>query len=299
MAMPSAAPTRASNAGQLRRVGQVLTGAGLGLRRELLEPVATLAPGAIDFVEVAPENWIGIGGRYGRRFRAVAERFPVVLHGLSLNIGGAEPLDFDLLAGIRDFIAAVDCPVYSDHLSFCADGGHLYELLPMPFTAEAVVHVAARVRTVQDFLGKRIALENPSYYLTLPGELDEAQFIQAVLAEADCDLLLDVNNVFVNSLNHGYDACEFIAALPADRVVYMHVAGHHAEADGLLIDTHGADVIDPVWELLAVAYRRFGVVPTLLERDFNLPPLAALLAQVEAIRAVAVGERGGADVATI
>lgn len=284
--MPSAAPIRAVSAGAEHRVGRSVTGAGLGLRRELLEPIAALAPGAIDFVEIAPENWIGIGGRNGRRFCAVAERYPVALHGLSLNIGGADPLDFELLGDIREFAAAFDCPFYSDHLSFCADDGHLYELLPLPFTVEAVAHVADRVRTVQDFLGRRIALENPSYYLTLPGELDELQFITAVLAEADCDLLLDVNNVYVNSVNHGYDPVAFVTALPAGRVAYMHIAGHHVEADDLLIDTHGAGVIDSVWELLAVAYRHFGVMPTLLERDFNLPPLPELLAEISKIRAV-------------
>jgi uncharacterized protein (UPF0276 family) len=241
-------------------------------------------PGAIDFMEAAPENWIGVGGRYGRQFRELAERYPIVLHGLSLDIGGPDPVDTDLVTSIRDLMAELGSPVYSEHLSYCAAGGHLYDLLPIPFTEEAVRHVAARVRQVQDILGGTIALENSSYYAQPHADMSEAEFIRAVLTESGCDLLLDVNNIYVNAINHRYDPVEFLDALPLERTRYIHVAGHYDEAEDLKVDTHGADVIDPVWELLAQAYRRLGPVPTLLERDFNLPPLAELLQEVGQVR---------------
>jgi uncharacterized protein len=263
-----------------------VAGAGLGLRRALMDPLAALGPGEIDFLEVAPENWIGVGGRFGRAFRALAERYPVLLHGLSLDIGGFAPLDRELVTRIAAFKREHRCPVYTEHLSYCAADGRLYDLLPIPFTEEAVQHVAARVRQVQDMLGERIALENASYYAAPASRMSEIEFIRAVIDEADCELLLDVNNIYVNSVNHGYDAREFLAALPGERAVCIHVAGHFVEPDGLRIDSHGAEVIDPVWSLLAEAYRLFGVIPTLVERDFNLPPLDALLAEVGHVRSI-------------
>ena len=261
-----------------------LHGAGLGMRRALLGPLQSMAPGAIDFMEAAPENWIGVGGRYGRQFRELAERYPIILHGLSLDIGGPDPIDADLVRSVRGLMAELGSPVYSEHLSYCAAGGHLYDLLPIPFTEEAVRHVVARVRQVQDILGDTIALENSSYYAQPHADMSEAQFIRAVLTERGCDLLLDVNNIYVNAINHRYDPIEFLDALPLERTRYIHVAGHYDEAEDLKVDTHGADVIDPVWELLAQAYRRLGPVPTLLERDFNLPPLAELLEEVGQVR---------------
>ncbi|MBD2858495.1 DUF692 domain-containing protein [Spongiibacter sp. KMU-158] len=258
--------------------------AGLGLRRGLIPDFRELQTGDIDFFEVAPENWIGLGGRFGRQFNELAERFPVSLHGLSLNIGGFAPLDWDLLGNIRDFIRRYDCALYSEHLTACADEAQLYDLMPIPFTQEAVVHVAERVRQVQDFLEQEILLENASYYTPLATELSEAEFIAAVLTEADCGLLLDVNNIHVNSINHGYDASEFLNALPLERVGYMHIAGHYVEAEDLRVDTHGSDVIEPVWHLLDLAYQRCGPVPTLLERDFNYPPMVSLLSEINRIR---------------
>ena len=269
-------------------------GAGLGLRRSLMGPLAELESGEVDFLEVAPENWIGVGGRLGRAFGALAERQPVLLHGLSLDIGGFAPLDTGLLAKVRDFKRTHRCPIYTEHLSYCAADGHLYDLLPIPFTEEAVRHVAARVRQVQDLLGERIALENASYYAAPARQMSEAEFIRAVLEEADCGLLLDVNNIYVNSINHRYDAREFLAALPGERAVCIHVAGHYVEAEDLRVDSHGAAVIDPVWELLAEAYRLFGVLPTLVERDFNIPPLPVLLAEVARVRAIQREQLAGA-----
>lgn len=259
-------------------------GAGLGYRRELMDELDSRVPDAIRFFEVAPENWIDVGGLLGRRFRAFAERHPFVCHGLSLSLGGPAPLDEMLLRKIRGFLDEFRIPLYTEHLSYCSDDGHLYDLLPIPMTEDAVKYVAARIRRAQDMLERRIAVENASFYVNAPiAEMGEADFVRAVLEEADCDLHLDVNNVYVNSLNHGFDARAYIAAMPADRVVYMHMAGHYREAEDFLIDTHGADVIDPVWELLDYAYQTLGVRPTLLERDFNIPPLCELAKEVARI----------------
>ena len=259
-------------------------GAGLGLRRALMGPLLSMDHGSVDFMEAAPENWIGVGGRFGKQFRSLAERYPVVLHGLSLDIGGPDPIDDDLVRAVRSLMDEVEVPIYSEHLTYCAAEGHLYDLLPIPFTEEAVRYVAARVRQVQDIIGRPLALENASYYAQPCADMDEAQFINAVLQESGCDLLLDVNNIYVNSINHRYDPVEFLDALPLDRARYIHIAGHYDEAEDLKVDTHGADVVDPVWALLVEAYSRVGPLPTLLERDFNLPPLSSLLQEVSRIR---------------
>lgn len=259
-------------------------GAGLGLRRGLLEPLRETDLSQVGFMEVAPENWIGVGGRLGRRFAEYTERFPFVCHGLSLSLGAPEPLDRGFLERLRRFLDQHGIRGYSEHLSYCSEHGHLYDLMPIPFTPEAVDWVASRIRETQDVLGRRIAVENISYYATVGAEMSELEFISAVLEQADCQLLLDVNNIYVNSVNHRYDPHEFLARLPAERVAYIHVAGHHHEDEDLIVDTHGAPVIEPVWQLLAEAYRRLGPVPTLLERDFNFPPVEELLSEVSQIR---------------
>ena len=260
------------------------TGAGLGFRRELLPELKSHVPDAIEFFEIAPENWIDMGGKYGRDLLEFTERFPFVCHGLSLSLGGPMPLDEILLHKTRLLMDAHGIALFTEHLSYCSDDGHLYDLLPIPFTDEAVHYVAARIRRTQDILERRIAIENASFYTASPiAEMDEASFIRAVLNEADCDLHLDVNNVYVNSVNHRYDPLEFIRAMPTERIVYLHIAGHFNEADDLVVDTHGADVIAPVWALLDETYRIHGVVPTLLERDFNIPPLNKLVHEVEHI----------------
>jgi uncharacterized protein len=264
---------------------QPVHGAGLGLRRSLLDSLANLTRADVDFMEVAPENWIGLGGRFARQFQAYTERFPFVCHGLSLSIGSPAPLDYELLKNIKAFLREYKVHYYTEHLSYCSDRGQLYDLLPIPFTEEAVHYVARRVREVQDYLERRIALENVSYYCAPQQAMSEIDFINAVLAEADCDLLLDVNNIYVNSINHRYDPFKFLDQLPGDRAVYMHVAGHYEEAEDLRVDTHGSDVIAPVWQLLEKAYERFGVLPTLLERDFNIPPVAEMLGEVNQIKA--------------
>jgi uncharacterized protein (UPF0276 family) len=262
-----------------------VSGAGLGMRREVIHDFNSSAAEGIDFMEVAPENWIPIGGKMEKQFRALTERFPFLIHGLSLSIGSPAPLDEDLVKQIKVFMQEYGIVSYSEHLSYCSDDGHLYDLLPIPFTEEAVHYVAKRIRRVQDILEQRIAMENASYYVAVGQELSEIEFINAVLAEADCDLLLDVNNIYVNSVNHAYDAEKFLKALPAERIAYGHIAGHYNEADDLIIDTHGADIIDPVWKLLDRAYQQFGVFPTLIERDFNIPPIEIMMREVDQLKA--------------
>ncbi len=258
--------------------------AGLGLRRALLGALQTAAPGAFDFLECAPDNWIGIGGRYGEALAELSSRHPITCHGLSLSLGGVAPLDETFLVRVRRFLDQHRVGLYSEHLSYCTDEGHLYDLMPIPFTEEAVRHVAARIRRVQDVLGRRIAVENVSYYAAPYQAMDEVDFVNAVLGEADCDLLLDVNNIYVNAINHGYDAHGFMARMPTARIASYHIAGHYDEADDLKVDTHGAAVKEDVWSLLEAAYRTHGVHPTLLERDFNFPAMPVLLAEVERIR---------------
>lgn len=259
-------------------------GAGFGFRRCMSETLKTVEAGAFDFLEIAPENWMGLGGRFGKAFRQYTEQHPFIAHGLSLSIGGPTPLDMEFLTRLKLFMKEHNIRAYSEHLSYCSDDGHLYDLMPIPFTGEAVKYVAQRIRQVQDVLEQKIAMENVSFYGAPGSEMTEQEFLLAVLDEADCDLLLDVNNIYVNSVNHRYDAVEFLKAMPAERIMYLHIAGHYTEADDLIVDTHGASVVDPVWSLLQQAYSEFGLLPTLLERDFNIPPLPELLEEVEQVR---------------
>lgn len=262
----------------------LVTGTGLGLRRVFLNEMLASTPDQVDFYEVAPENWMGLGGRLGKQFRAMTERAPFVCHGLSLSLGSQDPLDEDFVYALKQFMSVHKIKFYSEHLSYCSYQGHLYDLMPIPFTHEAALHTAERIRRVQDILGQRIALENVSYYAAPGQEMTELDFFNTVVAEADCDILLDINNIYVNSVNHGYDAETFLRAIPAQRIAYAHIAGHYVQDENFLVDTHGAEVIDPVWRLLAKAYEWFGVFPTLLERDFNIPEVAELLLEVNTIK---------------
>lgn len=260
-------------------------GAGLGLHRHHLPELLANPPAAVEFMEIAPENWLTKGGQSTRQLHALAERIPLVAHGLNLNLGGRRALDKELILAIKGLQHSLNLRFYSEHLSWCADAGNFYDLLPLPFTAEAVHHVASRIRQVQDTLECVIGVENISYYLPQnPGDLSEAEFINAVLQEANCLLHLDLNNLYVNSINQGFNARAFIDALPVEKIAYIHIAGHNQESADLIIDTHGAPVADPVWDLLAYTYAHKGVVPTLLERDFNVPPLAELNQEVARIR---------------
>jgi len=262
-------------------------GAGLGLRRELIPALKAAVPPVINFFEIAPENWLEIGGASNRHLRYFTERYPFVCHGLSLSLGGPAPLDEVFLKRVKTFLSEHKVKLYTEHLSYCSDDGHMYDLMPIPFTEEAVRYVSARIRRTQEILEQKIAVENASFYVAPAiNKMSELEFIKAVLEEADCLLHLDVNNVYVNSVNHHYDALQFIQSLPAGRIVYLHIAGHYNEAEDLIVDTHGADVIDPVWVLLDKTYQIFGVRPTLLERDFNIPPLSKLAAEVKHIAAL-------------
>lgn len=289
----------------------MLQGAGLGYRRDLADDFLNLSSNnAIQFMEVAPENWVKMGGAARYKFDQAAERYPLAVHGLSLSLGGQAPLDRELLKNTKALMTQYNSTFFSEHLSYCECEGHLYDLLPMPFTEEAVKHVAQRVRYVQDFLGLQISLENTSYYLHSPtSTMNEVEFLNAIAQEANCGIHLDVNNIYVNGVNHGLlDPYVFLDQVDVKRVNYIHIAGHDEEHSAaqvvedlegesfnkikgayrhlpeLLIDTHGEAVKGTVWDLLEYAYQRLPVIPpTLLERDFNFPPFAELYAEVEHI----------------
>jgi uncharacterized protein len=282
-----------------------INGVGLGLKRELIPQIqrhfhqhesnqstSESLIRNINFIEIAPENWIGAGGKYAEQLAWFVERYPIVCHGLCLSLGGPDPLNTVFLKQVKQFLSDNKIPLYTEHLSYCSDlyqgkPGYLYDLLPIPFTDEAVHYVANRIKQTQDILGQRIAVENASFYLKAPiATMDELTFLNAVLTEADCWLHLDINNIYVNSVNFGFDASDFLSSIPAERIVYSHVAGHYQQKPDLLIDTHGADVIDPVWSLLAQAYALFGNFPTLLERDSNIPPIEILIQEVDKIAAL-------------
>lgn len=261
-----------------------LTGAGLGLRRPHLSSLAKNVPPAIQFLELAPENWIGAGGRLTRALEQIASHTTLVGHGLSLNLGGRDPIDMAFVARLKQFLNRYEVKYYGDHLTYCADQGHLYELLPVPYTEEAARYMATRILRVQDALQCQIVVENASYYCTPGQEISELEFILLVLEQADCLLLLDINNIYVNSVNHAYDAKEFLHSLPRDRIAYAHIAGHTGSHPEIIVDSHGSSVIEPVWNLLADAYAHFGVFPTMLERDENIPPLDDVMAEIDRIR---------------
>lgn len=267
-------------------------GSGLGLKRELIPQLKTQwrtsALKNLQFVEIAPENWIGVGGKFAAELDWFATRIPIVCHGLCLSLGGPDPLNVAFLTQVKKFLSDYQIPLYTEHLSYCSDAanGYIYDLLPIPFTEEAVHYVAKRIQQTQDILGQRIAVENASFYVKAPiSEIDEITFVNAVLAEADCDLHLDINNVYVNSVNFGFDPFQYLDKIPGEKIVYSHIAGHLQVEPDLLVDTHGETVIDPVWALLDYAYQKFGVFPTLLERDTNIPPLLTCMQEVDRIAA--------------
>ena len=263
-----------------------ICGAGLGFRREMLKELLPTLPSEVDFWEVAPENWIPLGGKYQEQFQQASSQAPFTTHGLSLSIGSSDKLDVEFVKTVKRFLDINNIALYSEHLSFCSGNGHMYDLMPIPFTEEAIKHVVSRIVQVQDIIERPLVLENVSYYIAPGQEMDELEFTKSILKESGCQMLLDVNNVYVNSINHKYDAKAFINGLPSDKIVYGHIAGHYDEAEDLKVDTHGADVIEPVWDLLEHAYLTHGVFPTLLERDFNIPPLSELLAEVKKIKQI-------------
>jgi len=268
-------------------------GAGLGLKRELIPQIQSLYHQTlisnIQFIEIAPENWIEAGSKATKQLDWFAARYPIVCHGLCLSLGGISPLNIDFLHQVKQFLDHYNIDIYTEHLSYCTDAyqgkqGYLYDLLPIPFTEEAVHYVAKRIRQTQDILGRRIGIENASFYAAAPiSEMSELTFLNAVLSEADCLLHLDINNIYVNSVNFNFDPLSFLREIPQERIVYSHIAGHYQQSPDLLIDTHGENVIDPVWALLENAYDLFGVFPTLLERDSNIPALEVLMTEVDKI----------------
>ncbi|WP_417665479.1 DUF692 domain-containing protein [Pseudidiomarina sp.] len=259
---------------------------GLGLRREFLQDVLQQTP-AVDFWELAPENWLDRGYEATYQLDRIREQYPISCHGLSLSIGSPDPLDEQFVLRVKAFLDRFKIERYSEHLSYCSAQGHLYDLLPIPFSEDAADYVAGRVRRVQELIERPLVLENVSYYTPAATDITELEFINQVLDKSGCELLLDVNNVFVNSVNHAYDPHEFIRGLPTERITYGHIAGHYEEAPDLLIDTHGADIRPEVYDLMKYAYQQHGEFPMLLERDFNVPPLATLLEEVDAVKAVA------------
>ena len=262
-------------------------GFGLGLRVDHYETILNDLP-AVDWFEALTENYLVPGGKPLHNLTRIRERYPMVMHGVSLSIGSAEPLDRAYLDEVNALAKRIEPAWISDHLCWTGVGGkNLHDLLPLPCTEEALKHVVQRVRTVQDILSRRILLENVSSYVSFcDSRLTEWDFLRTVAEEADCLILLDVNNIYVSSVNHAFDPHDYLAAIPIERVQQMHLAGHQNHGD-YLIDTHDHPVADPVWALYADAVRRFGPVSTMIERDANIPPLGELQAELAAARRVA------------
>tara|TARA_R110001592_G_scaffold283010_3_gene550873 strand:+ start:3402 stop:4259 length:858 start_codon:yes stop_codon:yes gene_type:complete len=267
-------------------------GFGLGLRPQhfpdILGPDGDEGPDRVDWFEIISENFMAVGGMPLRNLMAVRERRPMAMHGVSLSIGAPDPLDDGYLKDLKTLADLISPAVVSDHLCWTgAHGVNLHDLLPLPLTEETLDHVAARVARVQDMLGRRIALENASTYVTFTADtMNEWDFLAELTRRADCDLLLDVNNVYVSAFNHGFDPADYLAGLPKDRVRQIHLAGHEHNGDHI-VDTHDAPVADPVWDLYRAAVARFGAVPTMIERDADIPPFADLVAELGTARRLA------------
>lgn len=270
-------------------------GIGVGLRRVFAEELATTKR-RVDFVEVMPENWVCFGGRAKKLLSACLDRFPAVTHSVSLNIGGLEPLDTQLLDATAALCQDYAVPFWSDHVCYSSVLGQpVSDLLPLPFTRQVVEHTAARIQQAQAHVGRPLLLENATFYAHMPPPqgtpsadlLDEASFLCALLEAGDCGMLLDVNNVYVNSVNHGFDPRAFIDRMPLARVRQLHLAGHTLQ-DDVIIDTHIGPIIDPVWDLYAYTLKRAGrLIPTLIEWDQDIPPLDDVLDEVDRAYAVA------------
>lgn len=260
---------------------------GLGLRRDIAEEIldkGTLRP---DFLEFAPENWMGMGGAWKRVLDKAVERFPITCHGLSLSLGSPEELDWDFIRELKVFLDENQVKIFSEHLSYTkSKNAHLYDLLPIPFRSDAVDHVVDRIRKVQDLLERPVAIENVSYYTPVAAEMSEIEFVNQIVDRADCQLLLDVNNVYVNAFNHGYDAREYVSQLPLNKVAYIHMAGHEQVEPDLIIDTHGRPIIDPVYELFEWTIKKMDPVPVLLERDYNFEDTEQIQSELNQIRAL-------------
>jgi hypothetical protein len=261
-----------------------LAGFGLGLRTPHYEAVLN-EPHAIDWLEVITENYLVPGGKPLDYLERIRGRFPLVMHGVSLSIGSTDPVDFEYLAQVRALAARIEPHWISDHLCWTGiEGRNLHDLLPLPYTEEALASVVERVGQVQDALGRQILLENVSSYLTYrASDMSEWEFLREVAQRADCAILLDINNIYVSSVNHGFDPLTYLQSVPKDRVRQFHLAGH-SDLEGHLIDTHDHPIVEPVWDLYCAALAQFGAVPTMIERDDNIPPLSELVAELQIAR---------------
>ena len=261
-----------------------LSGFGLGLRTPHYEAVIN-EPHDIDWLEVITENYLVPGGKPLHYLERVRERFPLVMHGVSLSIGSSDPLDFKYLAQVRALATRIEPHWISDHLCWTGiEGRNLHDLLPLPYTEEALKSVVARVGRVQEALGRQILLENVSSYLSYrASEMSEWEFLSEVARGADCAILLDINNIYVSSVNHGFDPLTYLRAIPKHKVRQFHLAGH-SDMGGHLIDTHDHPIVPPVWDLYGAAVDHFGAVPTMIERDDNIPALSELVAELDVAR---------------
>ena len=259
---------------------------GIGYRRAFSKEFLTSDAIKPDFIEVAPENWMGLGGFWKQEFLKVLDKYPLFCHGLSLSVGSPEGIDVAFVKEIKDFLDTHNVKLYSEHLTFSKVGNaHLYDLLPIPFTKKTADRVVENIKKTQDLLERELVLENASYYTVLEAEIKEVDFINYIIEKSACSLLLDVNNVYVNAFNHKYNAKDFISNLNLQKVEYIHMAGHKKINEDLIIDTHGAEIIDPVFDLFAFTMRQLKKdLPVLLERDFNIPELSFLQEEINQIK---------------
>lgn len=263
-----------------------MLGFGLGLRTDHYSTILDTHP-AVDWFEILSENYMIPGGKPLYYLDKIRERYPMVMHGVSLSIGSTDPLNWDYLKQLKDLATRVKPEWISDHLCWTGiNRQNIHDLLPLPYTVEAIQHIVERVKAVQDFLGQQILLENVSSYITFKdSELSEWDFLSSIAVEADCKILLDINNIYVSSFNHGFDPVVYLNGIPRDRVQQFHLAGHTNNVDHI-IDTHDAPIVDPVWKLYATAVKRFGRVATMIERDDNIPPLSELLLELEEAKSI-------------
>ena len=264
-------------------------GFGIGLRAEHYEDILEQKPKQIDWLEIISENYMVSGGKPLFYLDSIRRDYPMVMHGVSMSLGSTDPLNYDYLKNLKNLIDRVQPEWFSDHLCWTGvDHKNIHDLLPLPYTEEAVNHLADRISQVQDYIGRQMLIENLSSYITYSDDaMTEWEFLSAIVEKADCYLLLDVNNIYVSSYNHRFDPIDYLEGIPSERVWQHHLAGHSNEGN-LIIDTHDADIIDPVWALYEETAKRLGAVSTMIERDGNIPALSSLLEELEQARRIAL-----------
>lgn len=278
--------TESTSQPTMKKPDSVFLGYGLGLRTDYYDTILETSP-EVDWFEILSENYMVKGGKPLYYLDAIRERYPVVMHGVSMSIGGTDPLDFDYLKDLKVLINRAQPRWVSDHLCWTGQGGNnLHDLMPLPYNDDAIRHVAERVKVVQDYLGQQILLENVSSYVTYKhSEMSEWEFYSRIVEEADCLMLLDINNIYVSSRNHEFDCMDYVNGVPKNRVQQFHLAGHTDYGD-YVIDTHDHPVVDPVWDLYAKALKRFGPVASMIERDDRMPPFEELMAELNQARII-------------